>query len=161
MTVNDLAFRERLDRDQFWLGVAHLASFRGTCARRRVGCVLVDVNNDSTIGYNGTAKGEPHCSKQCPCPGAQFASGQGLELCEAIHAEQNALTRCKNPHQLTTLYCTDSPCLHCVKMLLNTPIQRIVFMRAYPHQGSKSLWERRGRVWEQMALDQVKIEVVL
>jgi deoxycytidylate deaminase len=51
--------------------------------------------------------------------GAKFKSGEGLDVCQAIHAEQNALLQCKDVYDIETIYCTVSPCIHCVKLLLN------------------------------------------
>jgi dCMP deaminase len=136
-------------RDGVWLRVATAIAELGTCARRKVGCVLVDARGHVlSTGYNGPAAGEPHCIDQA-CPGAGLASGTGLEACEALHAEQNALLQCSDVWRIHTVYCTDSPCITCVKLLLNTSAQRICFVRAYPHSASEALWTRSGRSWEQ------------
>ena len=127
--------------------MADLVSERGTCARRKVGCVLVnEMGHVLATGYNGVAKDQTHCTSR-PCPGAKCKSGEGLELCEAIHAEQNALLQCRDVYKIHTVYCTDSPCIHCIKLLLNTSCKRIIFRKEYPHSGSQKLWERSGRIW--------------
>lgn len=69
--------------------------------------------------------------------------------CQAIHAEQNALLQCKDVWALRACYTTSSPCLTCVKLLLNTSAERVVFDEPYPHPEAKVLWERAGRVWVQ------------
>jgi hypothetical protein len=38
-------------------------------------------------------------------------SGTGLDVCEAIHAEQNALLQCKDVEQIDTAYVTAMPCM--------------------------------------------------
>ena len=135
--------------DDYFLAVAKLVSTRATCARRQVGCVLVDDKNHVlATGYNGVASGLPHCI-DVPCSGAHAPSGTGLDLCEAIHAEQNALLQCKNVYEIQTVYCTASPCITCIKLLLNTTCKRIVFIEEYPHGRSKELWEATGRSWIQ------------
>lgn len=36
----------------------------------------------------------------------------------------------------------------CTKLLLNTDVQRIVFINEYAHnEAAKGLWERVGRTW--------------
>lgn len=136
------------------LRVAVETSTGSTCARRAVGCVLIDVRGKVlATGYNGPASGLPHCNEGHPCPGAFAPSGTNLDMCEAIHAEQNALLQCSDVHQIDTCYCTASPCITCVKLLLNTSCRRIVFMEAYPHGEARLLWERTGRTWEQLLLD--------
>lgn len=135
-------------KDLVWLSVAFDISKLGTCARRQVGSVFLNANGHViATGYNGPAPDAPHCI-DTPCAGANCPSGTGLELCEAIHAEQNGLTQCRFPQEVETVYCTDSPCMHCVKMLATTSAKRIVFAREYPHSASKEYWERRGGVWD-------------
>lgn len=139
-------FRKRL-KDVVWLRVAFDIASLGTCARRKVGVVFLDKKGRILAsGYNGTAPGSAHCIDS-PCAGAHMPSGEGLELCEAIHAEQNALIQCKFPDEVDSIYCTDSPCIHCVKMLASTAGKRVVFGREYPHPAAKSYWEGIGREW--------------
>lgn len=133
----------RPDRDQLGLRLASVWSMRGTCARRRVGCVLMDRDGyQLSAGYNGPAAGEAHCTEY-PCAGATQPSGQGLDLCEAIHAEANAILRCPDIRQIHVAYVTASPCIHCVKLLMNTACERIVFSERYAHdEAAKALWLR-------------------
>lgn len=137
----------RPSRDEVGLMNAYAWSFRGTCGRRQVGCILVDDQGVVlSTGYNGPARGEPHCRDtggglDRACAGRHLPSGTGLERCEAIHAEQNALIDCRQPDRIHTAYVTSAPCLHCVKMLMNTPCRRIVFAEAYPHmEQACALW---------------------
>ena len=66
---------------------------------------------------------------------------------EAIHAEQNALLQCKDVHEIDRVYCTLSPCIHCVKLLLNTSARHILFCEEYIHQDAKRLWKDSNREW--------------
>ncbi len=130
-----------------WLGVAFVVANRSTCPRRSVGCVLTDKDNlILSSGYNGVAAGLPHCN-EFPCAGVSYEKGQGLDKCEAIHAEQNALLQCRNYKQIHTCYVTVSPCIHCLKMLLNTSCQRIVYAAEYYHADARRLWVDAGREW--------------
>ena len=136
----------RPTRDQMYLAMAELVATRGTCSRRQVGCVLVDKRGRVlATGYNGPASGRPHCSEGHPCPGAGFRSGEGLDKCEAIHAEQNAVLLLHDPWAVDTVYCTASPCLSCVKLLLGTSAKRIVCREIYPHPDALEWWKRAGR----------------
>ena len=138
----------RPDHETIFLAQAVLSSQRGTCRRRKVGCVLVDRHNHVlSTGYNGGASGEPHCL-DVPCAGADLPSGTGLSTCEAIHAEANALLQCKDVHAIVTAYVTASPCTDCVKLLLNTSCRRVVALKPYTHDAaSRARWERSGREW--------------
>ncbi len=80
------------------------------------------------------------------CAGAHHDSGQGLEICEAIHAEQNALLQCTDVQKIHTVYVTVSPCRHCMKLIMNTSAKRVVFLSEYS-QSSKDLAEKAGIQW--------------
>ena len=134
--------------DFYFLRMAELVSERGTCARRKVGCVFVNKKNHViATGYNGNPSGFIHCIDK-PCAGAKSKSGTDLDKCEAIHAEQNALLQCKNVYEIDRVYCTLSPCIHCVKLLLNTSTQHIIFCEEYVHRDAKKLWILGGREWK-------------
>lgn len=150
---------DRPSWDEYFLRQAYDISSRGGCKRRRVGAILVDINNNPIgQGYNGRASGLPNCNSYrvlengereypCACAGANSPSGTNLDSCEAIHAEWNALIRCRAPMEIHTCYVTTSCCTKCVDILLATTCRRIVFLEHYPHQDARSKWERAGREW--------------
>lgn len=121
--------------------IARAWSLRSTCPRRQVGCILVDdTGHPLSSGYNGPASGQLHCTEH-PCPGAGLPSGTGLEKCEAIHAEANALLRCPDVTRVHACFVTHSPCLDCVKLLLNTGCRHVFFEHAYSHdEEAKARW---------------------
>lgn len=138
----------RPTRDSIYLEMAFVLAKRGTCARRQVGCILVDADGFRlSDGYNGVAIGRPHCSEGFPCPGVGARSGERLDSCQALHAEQNAILRLPDPRKVYTAYVTVSPCISCVKLLLGTNCERIVFGELYPHNDAKTWWEDAGRQW--------------
>jgi dCMP deaminase len=141
----------RPSKQMTFVRLAENIAEQSTCRRRHVGCFLVDVNHHVlAVGYNGVAKGMKHCL-DVPCAGSECKSGEGLDLCLAIHAEQNALIRCKDPNIIHTCYTNVAPCMHCLKMLLNTSCYRIVFLHNYADsERCKELWESAGRQWEQL-----------
>jgi len=114
-----------------YMQVAKTIAMRATCARRRVGCVLVnDKNQVLSTGYNGVAYGTEHCINS-PCPAATAKSGTKLDECKAIHAEQNALLQCSDVSKINITYVTTSPCMHCIKLLSNTGCSMIVVDEKY------------------------------
>lgn len=141
----------RMDVDEYFVKMARLVSLRGACVRRQVGCVLTNnLNHVLATGYNGRARGVDNCL-EFPCGGAELDSGMGLEQCEAIHAEANALLQCGDVEEIKTAYCTTAPCIHCVKLLSNTSCNRIVYLDSYPHAvESERLWikDRPWNHWE-------------
>lgn len=138
---------KRPDKDSYFLEMAYLVATRSTCRRRHVGCVLVD--RDGIVlatGYNGVPSGITHCLDS-PCDAADARSGQRLDECWAIHAEQNAVLFASSPRDIDTCYTTVAPCTSCVKLLMNTGCRRVVFDDDYVHETAKRMWEEDGRVW--------------
>lgn len=129
-------------RNIAFMAVAQILSSLGTCARRKVGAVLVNRRHHIiATGYNGVAAGYVHCEGDHTCEAARMQSGEGLELCEAIHAEQNALLQCKDVYDIDIIYVTTPPCLHCVKLLMNTSCRVIICTGDYPMaKASAKLW---------------------
>jgi len=140
-------------KERVWLRIAREVATLSTCRRRQVGCVLVDANGYVlSTGYNGVAHGQPHCIDS-PCPGSGFPSGEGLDRCEAIHAEQNALLQCPDTRKIHTAYVTAFPCVHCVKLLLNTSCTLITYAEPYSHGASPELWSNAQRLRRRVHLD--------
>lgn len=136
----------RLDNSSYFMSMAWLASLRGTCPRRQVGAILVNKRKHIiATGYNGPAAGVPHCldtggEHDRRCRGADAPSGTGLDLCEAIHAEMNALLQCKDVHDIEAIYTTAAPCPHCLKLLMNTSCKTVYFHQEYPGFNSQA-WQ--------------------
>lgn len=162
--------------DETWMRVASELARRSTCLKRAVGCVLTDgLGRALSTGYNGTARGMPHCNEQTgfnfvyadgvdetrpltgqstgqvPVFGHACNGGEpfpaGADLCEAVHAEQNALTECRDPDRIRTAYVTASPCMRCAKQLLNTGCRRVLFLEESGEEQARDLWLRAGRTW--------------
>ena len=166
----------RPDRDTWAMAMAVVTAQRRTCLRRAVGCVLLNARGHVlSTGYNGVAAGQPHCNEQVAtlvpvgkyllatttphaCSGAHAPSGTNLDGCQAIHAEQNALLQCRDVYAIDTAYVTASPCMTCVKLLLNTSCKRIVYLEEYPHNQAGDLWKSSGRVWEKLEFDTSKFQ---
>ena len=147
-------------RDRDWMQRALMLAAHGiytTHPNPNVGCVLVDVKGRVlSTGYNGRARGLPNCNDEFDtptgltmpfaCPNSDAPAGEP-NGCESIHAEQNALLQCKNIDDVHTAYVTIAPCLVCVKMLMNTGCQRIVFEQTYAYPDAERLWRSTGREW--------------
>jgi dCMP deaminase len=143
--------------DEYLMGIAKLAATRTTCIRRGVGCVLADERGHIlSVGYNGVASGMPHCNEDTSLGhdgwGHAYAcQGDSKEACQAVHAEQNAMLQCKDPDKIATAYVTRSPCLTCLKLLLNAPCRRIVYEDQHSDPAPEALWRKAGRQWQQMS----------
>jgi dCMP deaminase len=134
---------ERLTYDEYFMEMAHVVSKRSTCLRRKVGAILVKNKHILSTGYNGAPKGLKHCSEiGCLRENLDIPSGERHELCRGLHAEQNAIIQAavfgisiKN----STLYCTNTPCVVCVKMLINSGINEIIYSGDYPDMLAKKI----------------------
>lgn len=141
----------RPSKHHTFMDIANVLAKRTTCVRRAVGCVLV--NKQFQIigtGYNGVAAGQVHCLSK-PCAGANSKSGENLHQCEAVHAEQNALMQCSDVSKVYACYVTTSPCMHCMKMLLNTSCEMIFFDEMYDFE-ALNFWRKAGRKYFQIGL---------
>ena len=122
--------------DQYFMEIAHLVAKRSTCRRRQVGAVLVKNKRILATGYNGAPSGLQHCLEAgCLREELGIPSGQRLEICRGIHAEQNAIIQAALHGVSTegsTLYCTDQPCSQCTKMLINAGVKEIIYVNDYP-----------------------------
>lgn len=146
----------RPNTDVYMMGLAMMAALRATCSRRAVGCVLTNtLNHVVATGYNGPPRGMVHCSSVI-CPGISAASGQQLDGCMAIHAEQNALLQCPDTRDIVRCYVTTQPCLTCTKLLLNTSCKEIVYLEPYPHAIAEKIWIESGRSISMISAEQVK-----
>ena len=155
---------QRIQFSEWAMRLAETTSLRATCVRRRVGCVLLNERRHVlATGYNGVHAGAVHCNSAAlvdgervfphACPAAFLPSGQGLDGCHAIHAEQNALLQCHDVYSIYAAFVTTAPCVTCTKLLLNTSCELIVFRGDYPHsEASAALWQGAGRQWTQMSV---------
>jgi dCMP deaminase len=64
-------------------------------------------------------------------------SGERHELCRGLHAEQNVIIQAAVfgiSIKDSVLYCTNTPCVVCVKMLINAGVKEIIFSGDYPDE---------------------------
>ena len=116
---------------------------------RQVGAIIVKNKRILTTGYNGAPEGVKSCKERGECLRMKndIASGTRLELCYAVHAEQNAIVQAARLGIVlegATLYCTHQPCVICAKMIINAGIKRIVYKDGYPDEFSVQLLNEAG-----------------
>ena len=112
--------------DIYFMKITNLVAERSTCMRRRVGATIVKDKKIVSTGYNGAPKGLKHCLESgCLREEMGVPSGERHELCRGAHAEQNAIIQAAGSGTSidgATMYCTDSPCSTCTKMIINSGI---------------------------------------
>jgi dCMP deaminase len=139
---------ERPSWEEYFMDIARLVARRSTCLRRQVGAVMVKEKNILATGYNGTPSGIAHCAETgCLREQLKVPSGERHELCRGLHAEQNAIIQAaRHGTNISgaTLYCTNSPCIICTKMLINAGIRRVVYLDGYPDKLSMDMLHEAG-----------------
>lgn len=134
----------RPSKIQWAMRLTRVVATRATCPRRQVGAIIFDEDGQIlSTGYNGPSRGVPHCLTD-PCGGQGAASGESLDKCIAVHAEQNAILQCGPIQRAMVLAVSTSPCDSCMKLLMNTPIQMILFDEIYDKKVLQQ-WLNQGR----------------
>ncbi len=139
---------ERPSWDEYFMDITLVVARRSTCMRRQVGAVMVKDKNILTTGYNGTPSGITHCNVTgCLREQLNVPSGERHELCRGLHAEQNAIIQAASQGvniSGSVLYCTDSPCIICTKMLINAGIRKVIYLKGYADKLSMEMLEESG-----------------
>jgi dCMP deaminase len=121
---------------QYFMTITRQVAERSTCKRAKVGAVIVRDKNILATGYNGAPAGMPHCiDVGCLIYQSKTPNGETEENCfRTIHAEMNAIAQAaKNGASIkdASIYITHTPCIHCLKVLVNTGIKSIYYEIPY------------------------------
>jgi dCMP deaminase len=127
---------DRKSWEEYFMDIALNVAQRSTCTRASVGAVIVRDRNILATGYNGSPSGMPHCHDEgCLIYTSTDPDGNTEENCfRTIHAEINAIAQAARNGtaiQGADIYITHSPCLQCLKVLLNINIRRIYYRKPY------------------------------
>ena len=160
------------------MAAAYSVSQRSSCRNRKVGAVIADGSGAIiSSGYNEVPRGESPCAKKyLACfrekERAEFIIAVAsaipdlkgkeallesifkerfriLDLCRALHAEENAiLNLAKNtpavPLSQCTLYTTTYPCRQCANKIATTGIKNLIYVEPYPDQTGKLILSSAG-----------------
>jgi dCMP deaminase len=123
--------------DRRYLRMAEIWAENSYCTRRKVGALIVKDRMIISDGYNGTPAGfENICEEE-----------GNVTKPYVLHAEANALTKVaksNNSSEGATLYVTDSPCMECSKLIIQSGIKRVVYTREYRITDGLDLLKRAG-----------------
>jgi dCMP deaminase len=152
-----MSVSKRLEWDRYFLKICRVVAERSTCTRARVGAVIVRNRMILATGYNGSPAGHPHCTEVgCLVVTSRNSNGEDEENCiRTIHAEINAIAQAAKSGVSIDggdIYITHSPCMHCLKVLLNTGIRRICFEKEYK-------LDRVAWLLEPRPVEMVKVEM--
>lgn len=94
------------------------------CKRKKVGAIIVKNNMIISDGFNGTPSGfDNNCE-----------DSEGNTNWYVLHAEANAIlkvAKSTNSCEDATLYLTLSPCKECAKLIHQSGIKRLVYLKNY------------------------------
>ena len=136
-----------------------IAERHSTCARIKVGALLVKDGRIISTGYNGTpAKSKHECCTYFPAMWAKKTPGVNDKFFDAwkldewlssaefkdlhrqfsidyeIHAEMNCIAYAARQGMHidgSTLYCTFSPCINCAKLIIASGIKEFYYRHLY------------------------------
>jgi dCMP deaminase len=131
--------------DRRYLRMARIWSENSYCERRQVGALIVKDKMIISDGYNGTPSGFPNICEE-----------NNVTFPYVLHAEANAITkiaRSGNNSDGATLYVTDSPCIECSKLIIQSGIKRVVYGREYRLSDGIDLLRRAGIMVEFLPLE--------
>ena len=148
--------------DSYFHSICETISSKSPCLSQKIGAILVYDHSIISTGYNGPARGIPHCGYKrlindniirklmpqspdtidyvestCPRKVLGYASGTHMELCPAQHAEENCISNAaRNGVSVlnSTLYINCIiPCKNCFSTLINAGINEIVVEEITPY----------------------------
>lgn len=153
-----------MDRwDTYFHNICKAIASKSPCLSRQIGAILVRDKSIVSTGFNGPARGYPHCGKErskhdnvlfnelrsdkslgdstmCPRQRLGYKSGEGLHLCVAAHAECNAIANAARIGASTintTLYMNCIiPCKNCAVLLINAGIVEVVVDDITPYDNA-------------------------
>ncbi len=111
------------------------------CERKKVGALLVKDRTIISDGYNGTPSGFENICED----------GDGYTKWYVLHAEANAILKVAASTQSAegaTLYITLSPCKECSKLIHQSGIKRVVYIKEYRDTTGVELLRKAGVVVE-------------
>ena len=107
------------------------------CKRKKVGAIIVKNNMIISDGFNGTPSGfDNNCE-----------DSEGNTNWYVLHAEANAIlkvAKSTNSCEGATLYLTLSPCKECAKLIHQSGIKRLVYLKNYKDTTGLQFLENAG-----------------
>lgn len=136
--------KKRISWDEYFLSLTHLVATRSTCLRHDIGAIAVKDKRILATGYNGAPSGIKHCIDRGGCLRDRYKieSGTNQQKCFSVHAEENVIIQAAI-HGISlkgaTLYCTHSPCVMCMRKIINAKFSQLIYVNGYPDEMAKGL----------------------
>ncbi len=117
--------------------MAHEWGMLSHCERKKVGAIIVKNGMIISDGFNGTPTGfDNHCEDE-----------EGYTKWYVLHAEANAIlkvAKSTNSCEGATLYLTLSPCKDCAKLIHQSGIKRLVYIKEYKDSSGLKFLKKAG-----------------
>ena len=117
--------------------MAHEWGMLSHCERKKVGAIIVKNGMIISDGFNGTPTGfDNHCEDE-----------EGYTKWYVLHAEANAIlkvAKSTNSCEGATLYLTLSPCKDCAKLIHQSGIKRLVYIKEYKDTSGLKFLKKAG-----------------
>ena len=128
--------------DYMYLAIAKNVATMSFATRLKVGAIIVKDGNIISMGFNGMPYGFPN-------EDIEFINEAGELQTNplACHGEFNAIVKAAaSTYDISgaTLYQTISPCMECVKPILQSKIKRVVFEEYYRIRDSIDILTKAG-----------------
>ena len=123
--------------DETYMRMAEEWSKQSHCERAQVGALIVKDKMIISDGYNGTPSGFDNCCED----------KNQKTYWYVLHAEANAILKtAKSNHNCSgaTLYLTMSPCKDCSKLILQSGIKRVVYIKNYKDNSGINFLKKAG-----------------
>ena len=125
--------------DEYFIKIANLIASRSSCSSRQVGALIAKDKMIVSTGYNGTPRGIKNCDeggcKRCADKkSGKIKSGERLDECACVHAEENAILQAAyNGISVKggILYTSLCPCRFCTKHIINAGITKVYYSNHY------------------------------
>lgn len=126
--------------DTYFMGVALLSAMRSKDPATQVGaCIVNDKKRIVGIGYNGF----PYGVEDDNFPWDKNDSWLESKYPYVVHAEPNAILNATVSLENSTLYVTLFPCNECAKLIIQSGIKEVVFLKDKYHDRDEFVASRR------------------
>ena len=158
--------------DEYFMNIVYDVAKKSKSISRKIGAVIVRDNCIIGTGFNGAARGVKECNERdahfysilannempiefnesinkCPRKEFGYKSGEGLHLCQAIHAEVNCIAQAARMGISTkeaTIYINLSPCVNCMGSIINAGIKRIVYPKGLYYDKYSNIIAKEAKI---------------
>ena len=151
-----------LSWDEYFMGVAMLASYRSKDPNTQVGACIVNAKNRiMSVGYNGFPMG---CSDD-EFPWERQGSAYDTKYFYVCHAELNAILNSRDSNlEGCRIYVALFPCNECAKAIIQSGIREVMFLSdkykdSLNNRESRRMFDAAGVKYTKVKLNRDELKV--